>query len=86
MENIALKLLSRSHNVIVTIKNIVGRSDTRKKAEYAVRLINLARQHNLLQEANMLVKVYNIKLSRIELVTEAIYNAFKNSFYMRYML
>ncbi len=34
----------------------------------------------------MLVKVYNIKLSRIELVTEAIYNAFKNSFYMRYML
>lgn len=48
MENIALKLLSRSHNVLMTIKNIVGRSDTRKKAEYAVRLINLAKQHNLL--------------------------------------
>ena len=88
MENIALKLLTRSHNVLTTIKNIVNRSQLRdvEKPMYAIKLLNLARQHNLLQEVDMLVKVYNIKLCRMELVTEAIYKAFKNSFYVRYML
>ena len=34
----------------------------------------------------MSVKVWNIKLGRMEFVTEAIYKAFRNSFYARYML
>ena len=50
MENIALKLLTRSHNVLTTIKNIVNRSQLRdvEKPIYAIKLLNLARQHNLL--------------------------------------
>ncbi len=50
MENFALKLLTRSHDVLATIKNIINRSQLRdvEKPMYAVRLLNLARQHNLL--------------------------------------
>ena len=50
MEAILIRLLTASHNRLATIKRIVQRSnmlDTHKPS-YAVKLMNMARQHNLL--------------------------------------
>lgn len=50
MEAIFIRLLSTSSNKLATIKRIVERSNMldSHKPSYAVRLMNLARQHNLL--------------------------------------
>ena len=50
MEDIFISVIKASNNKLATIKRIVFNSNmlTAHKAHYAVRLINLARQHNLL--------------------------------------
>lgn len=50
MEAILIRLLTASHNRLATIKRIVERSNmpNAHKPSYVVRLMNIARQHNLL--------------------------------------
>jgi hypothetical protein len=47
-ETLIVKLLKNNPNPISTIGRIVRRSAVRNKADYIIRIFNIARQHNIL--------------------------------------